>query len=481
MKVTFLTPPTLVGKRPAERTAGCTHVVYLAPNIYELTVAAVVEQSGRHTAAVADFVYHRQKPNHFDRFLTTDDSDVYAIWMVNLSVENDLAACERIHAMRPAARVMLMGPGATHYAERCLTDARVIVVRGEPELTALALLDALAGNSPLAGVEGLSWRDGDNIRHNPSRALISNLDTLPFPARHFISDRSYYNPKLNARRYTTAVTSRNCPYGCIYCVPSSLTFAREIEHRRLHGRKPPVALRSVENVEQELTLIRQMGYDGVGFMDDNFIWNETRTLALCDILRRLGLVWGCQARVDAITEPIARALGRSGCQYVDLGVESFNDEILRYIGKGITSDQITRAINLLKQYHVPVKLNILIGCSPLETPQTVADTLRRAKQADVDQVMFNIVSPFPGTEYYEICRKNGWLATPTGEYQPSDVQRQSILNLPHLSARQMEQALRRNNFSYFLSWAFVKRHAGRFSTPAQWGHALRALRVKLFG
>lgn len=479
MKVTFLTPPVLEGKRPAERTAGCTHVVYLAPNIYELTVAAVAERSGRHSIGVRDFVYEKLDTDDFKRYLEGDDSDLYAIWTVNLSIANDLKAARLILQLRPGAIIVLLGPGPTYFTDECLIDTRVVVVRGEPELTFEALLNTLADGGSLRDVEGLSWRDSEGNHRNAPRPLIGNLDALPFAARHLIADRNYLNPKLDCRRYTTAVTSRNCPFGCIYCVPSSLTFAREIEHRNVKGCKPPVALRSPESVEAEIAEIARMGYTGVGFMDDNFIWNLDRTRALCDIMRRHSLVWGCQARVDAITDPVAEALATGHCRYVDLGVESFSDEILRYIGKGITSEQIYTAVNLLKRHRVPVKLNILIGCSPLETRQTVADTLRRAKKLDVDQVMFNIVSPVPGTGYYDICRENGWLVG--GEYVPTDVQRHSIVNLPNLSARQMEAALRRNNFSYFLSWRFARRHLRQFSTPRQWIHAARALRLKLFG
>ncbi len=78
-------------------------------------------------------------------------------------------------------------------------------------------------------------------------------------------------------------------------------------------------------------------------MDDNFIWNEDRTVAICAIMKRYNMVWGCQARADAITEPIARMLGESGCGYVDIGVESFNDDILRYIKKGETAADIYKA------------------------------------------------------------------------------------------------------------------------------------------
>jgi radical SAM superfamily enzyme YgiQ (UPF0313 family) len=480
MRVTFVIPPVLQGKRPAERTAGCTHVVYLAPNIYELTVAAVVEQDPRNQVRYVDCVYDKYSHRRFERFLDGDDSEVYCVWMVNLSLVNDLEAISIMLARRPDCKVLLLGPAPTHFAQMCLIDQRIIVVRGEPEATVRELLQCLNDGTPWQQLQGVSClNDAGEVVENPPRPLIKQLDELPFPARHFIKDRRYYNPKLPAEGYTTAFTSRNCPYQCIYCVPSSLTFAREMEHRRYFGSKPPVAKRSVESVDAEMASLAESGYKVVGFMDDNFIWDEQRTLQLCQVMRKHNLLWGCQARVDAITETIAEALAHSGCRYVDLGVESFDDSILEYVKKGITSEQIYTAIDILKRHGVPVKLNILIGSCPLETPETVRHTLREAKRLQVDQVMFNIVSPFPGTKYYELCKSNGWLKG--GYYTPTDVQRHSIVDLPHLSARQMERALFRNNVSYFLSWQFLRKQWHRFSSWRQFSHALRALRIKLFG
>ena len=214
-------------------------------------------------------------------------------------------------------------------------------------------------------------------------------------------------------------------------------------------------------------------------MDDNFIWNEKRTKALCEVLRKYDFRWGCQARVDAITEPIARMLGESKCDYVDLGVESFNDEILKYIKKDITREQIYNAVGLLKKYKVPVKLNILIGTSPLETKESLRDTLRQARKIGADQIMFNIVSPFPGTEFYNLAKENGWIVT--GDYVPTDVQRSSIVSFPNLSNRDMEKILFRANLRYFLSPSFVWKQLRRFHDLNEFFCALKALRIKLFG
>lgn len=480
MKIAFVTPPVLIGKRPAERSAGCTHVVYPMPNIYELTVAAVVEEIQDCKVSYHDFSsQHNDK--QWKQWLTNNEHDIYIVWMVNLSLENDIKATHILHELRPQARVIFLGPGATYFIRRTLVHPHNIVVRGEAESTIVHLIETLKNDSPLSQVQGISYLDQDgNVCNNAPRPLISNLDALPFPARHLLNHRQYRNPKLKSDHYTTAFTSRNCPFHCIYCVPSSLSFAREIEYRKHNdGHKPLITMRSTTSVDREMHMLHQQGYTAIGFMDDNFIWNEQRTRELCDIMRRYDMTWGCQARVDAITPTIAQLLAQSGCRYVDLGVESFNDDILKYIKKGVTSQQIYDAIYTLKEHGVPVKLNILIGCCPLETRETVAHTLQEAKRLKVDQVMFNIVSPFPGTEFYQICKENGWLAT--GKYHPTDVQRNSIVNFPHLTAREMERALRHNNLSYFLSWHIISTHMRQFSSWKQFTHALKALKIKLFG
>lgn len=480
MKLTFIVPPCFDHKQPAERTAGCTRVVYLAPNIYELTVAAVLQQDERDEVVYKDFVYHKTSREDFREFLAGDDSDVYLIWTVNLSIDTDVDAIRQIRANRGNIPVILMGPGPTYFLDRCIVDKDVFVARGEPEATVAELVNRLREGRPVSDVKGASWMDDNGrIVNNPPRPLATDYDAIPFPARQLLGDAEYHNPKLKTGPYTTTITSRNCPYRCIYCVPSSLTFAREIEQRRESGHKPRIGFRSTENVRKEIAMLASQGYRAIGFMDDNFIWDEKRTRALCDIMKEYGMVWGCQARADAITEPIAKMLGESGCRYVDLGVESFNNEILEYIHKGETADDIRQAVGLLKKYNVPVKLNVLIGSSPLETRETVKETLRETKKLKVDQVMFNIVSPFPGTEYYKLCKENGWLEN--GEYVATDVQRESILNLPHLTSKEMERLLFRNNISYFLSPRFIVRQLGRFRSAKEFAHAFKALKIKLFG
>lgn len=409
------------------------------------------------------------------------DADVCLFWTVNLSIQNDIQVSQQIHARYVNLPVLFLGPGSTYFRKDVLIHPKNMVLRGEPDETVIELLEVLAkdySSADLNQVLGLSYCDEAGIHHTGMRPLMKSLDHLPIPARD-LTKVDYRNAKLKRSPYTTMVTSRNCPFRCIYCVPSSLTFAREMEFRENHGRKPTISFRSVEKVDEELCALHQQGYKAVGFMDDNFIWTEERTVAICASLKKYSMIWGCQARVDAITEPIAKALSESNCGYVDLGVESFNDEILKYVDKGITCEQIYQAVAILKKYKVPVKLNILIGTSPLETEETIKDTIRQAKRLKVEQLMINIVSPFPGTKFYTMAKENGWIEG--GEYRPTDVQRDSILNYPHLSGKKMEQLLFRSNLSYFLSPRFVLHHISKYRSFKDFFHSLRALKIKLFG
>jgi radical SAM superfamily enzyme YgiQ (UPF0313 family) len=477
MKITFIIPPVFDKERPAERTAGCTTVVYPMVNIYELTVAAILEKEG-YIVRYEDFISNKRSVEQLKEFLKKDQSDIYMLWSVNLSVKNDVKVSQEIHHCSPSSYIIYLGPGPTFYTKNFLQYPQQIVVRGEPDATIQELCRHIAEKQSYHELKGISFLGKeDKIQNNPPRQLLKDLDSLSFPARHLVDKHYFSNPKLKRSPYTAMITSRNCPFHCIYCVPGSLTFARELEHRAEAGKKPFISMRTPENVVEEIDLLASEGYKAIGFLDDNFIITEKRLKLIADALQKHGIIWGCQARADAITENIARILGESGCKYVDLGVESFNDEILKYIKKDMTRQQIIDAIGLLNKYKVPVKLNLLIGTSPLETKETIKDTLNTAIRLKADQVMINIVAPFPGTEFYNLAKENRWIVG--GDYVPTDVQHHSILSYPNLSNKEMENLLFRYNIKFFLRPGFIWRQIRRFSSFSEFMKAGKALINKL--
>jgi len=478
MKITFLIPPTFNSEPPAERTAGCTTVVYPMVNIYELTIAAILEEEG-YMIAYEDFISTKRDIQCFKRFLKEDKSDVYIFWSVNLSVKNDLEASALIHEYSPEAYIFYLGPAPTLSSKEFLQyPVKQVVFRGEPDITVKEACRLIASKEEYDELRGISYLTQEGtIKNNLPRELLKDLDSLPFPARHLINKDFFSNPKLKRSPYTAMVTSRNCPFQCIYCVPSSLTFARELEQRAVNGKKPFISMRTPENVVKEIDLLASEGYKAIGFLDDNFIITEQRLRIIAEALQRNGIVWGCQARADAITENIAHLLSQSGCQYVDLGVESFDDEILKYIKKNLTRAEIIEAIRLLNKYKVPVKLNLLIGTSPLETKASIKETLNTAIRLNVDQIMINIVAPFPGTEFYSLAKQNGWIVG--GEYTPTDVQHHSILSYPNLTNREMERLLFWYNIKFFIRPRFIFSQIRRFTSFTEFWKSCKALKNKL--
>ena len=122
MNITILVPPCYDHKQPAERSAGCTRIVYPMINIYELTLAATLRETGRHAIRYRDFVFNGLSIADFTSFLQTDDSDAYSIWTVNLSIDSDLQAINDIRKSHPNTPIVLFGPGATFYTAKCLVD-----------------------------------------------------------------------------------------------------------------------------------------------------------------------------------------------------------------------------------------------------------------------------------------------------------------------------------------------------------------------
>lgn len=473
MKITFLVPPPTDGKIP-ERVAGCAYLLYYVPNIFLLSAAAVLEKAGCEVRYIETTIKKWDR-RQFRTFLREDLSDIYSFYSVNLSQKTDMQALHDIREIRGDIPVVFFGPAPSDRPLEFVADDDTYAVRGEPEYTMLELVNALEDKSAINGIKSVSFRSNNGIINNDTREPIENLDELPFPARHLLEEKDvYYNPKLGMRPFTAVCTSRGCSYRCIYCVPSSLSFSRELEYKHYFDKKPPVRKRSSENIIGEFALLKSQGYKAVNMQDDQFVWGEERTIKICEGIKDLDIVWGCSARSDHLTEPIVRAMAAANCKFIDLGVESFNQEILDYVKKDIDVKKNEEAIRLVKKYGISAKINIMFGASPLETMETIRKNTEEVKRLKVDQVMYNIANPFPGTDFYKTAKENNLFVY--GDYKPVNVAKEANIAYPHLSKTDLERAVRSANFAFFLSPRFVLKNIRRIGSL----DALKAMFRKLF-
>ena len=463
MKVTFLTPPAVDGRAP-ERGFGCNYGVYNQPNIFPLYSAALLQEHG-HKVQVIDAPAERISEKEFKEMILNDDSDFYVFYTVFLSEETDKQWVEWIRFTKSYAKIIFMGSEPTSRPADFLFDERTFVVRGEAEYTLLGLVERW-GYVNILGLKrwgyvnilGLSWLNGNKIVHNPPRPLMTNaqLDKLPFPARHLIKANLYFNPKLQGRPSTVMLTSRNCFGRCIYCIPSSYTFAREIENKNHFGCKPRVGLRSAKNIIKEFKQLKQEGYKSVAIIDDNFVNGKERTIKICKGIEKLGLEWGCLARADQLQdEELLRCMKRAGCVWVDIGVESFDQRVLDYVQKDTKVGDQLNAIILLKKVGIEPKVNILIGACPYETESDVMWMLEVLKNLDVRFVSFAVAIPHPNTEYYNIVKKNKWFATKSKDFEPVDPTKQVIISLPNMNAKKLQELVSTAYRSYYFRPSYI--------------------------
>ena len=440
MKITFLMPPSLDGKREADRCYGCNYGIYFLPHLPTLYAATILHESG-FEVKIEDFAAKRKKEEDFVEFISQDDSDVYVFFTVFLTEETDIRARQIIRSIREDAKFIYCGTQPTWNPNAFLDREDTFVVRGEPDFGVLDVVNVIKGEKSIDEVRGISFVKNREIKHNPFREPIKNIDAVPIPNRSLLDHSPYYNPKLSKTPHTAALTSRGCPFKCWYCVPNSLSFARELEYKRYCGKKSAPRLHSVERVIEEFRKIAELGFKSVSIMDDEFIWSDDRTIAICEGIKDLNLEWSCLARPDFITEKSAKAMAEAGCSYVDLGVESFDQEVLDAIRKDMKVEDIRKGIKILKDYGIEPEINVLLGATPVDTEEKIRKTIEEVEKLDVNYVLYSIASPFPGTDFYYAAKEKGWFVTEDKEYKPVDPSKEAIISYPHLTKEKLEELL----------------------------------------
>lgn len=463
MKVVFLIPPVLDGTRDVDRCFGCNYSIYFLPLLPVLYMATLLK-SEADTVTIIDFPAHKKTRNDFEDFIREDDADVYIFYTVFLCQQTDRIARDMLRK-RPKgkAHFIFTGPQPTYFPDTFLDGEDTFVARGEPEFTVQELFRVLKSHAVPEALPGVSYFKGNAIVHNAAAPLIADIDQVPIPDRTLLDHKPYYNPKLRKMPHASIMTSRGCFGRCWFCVPSSLDYARELEHKSHFEKKPPPRLHSPQRVIEEFTQIARLGFRSVSVLDNEFLWSEQRTLEICEGIKGLGLEWSCLTRPDMITDKSAQAMAEAGCAYVDLGTESFDQRILDAIRKDMTPRDTRLAVETLRRHKIEVEINILFGATPEETEETIKKSIREVKKLNADYVLFSIANPFPGTDFYYAAKREGWMVY--GDYVPRDPAKDSIISYPHLSQKKLERLLAYAYLSYYFSPRYLMRQLLHLKGP----------------
>jgi radical SAM superfamily enzyme YgiQ (UPF0313 family) len=262
-------------------------------------------------------------------------------------------------------------------------------VTGEAELILPHLLEAILNGEVLRDIKGLAYKDknsGEIVVTPP--APLADPNEAPFPARHLLDNGRYYSFISQYRNFTPLMTSRGCPYRCIFC---------EQGGKRYRGRAP-------SNVVDEIEVaVREHGVRELDLFDSAFTIDKARVIGICEEIRRRGLeiVWTARSRVDCVDREMLAAMRGAGCLRVYYGVESGNLEILRILRKNVDIDRIREVVAETKRQGIRAFGYFMIG-SPTEDHATIRQTVRLALELDLDYAQFSRVTPMPGTRLYEM-------------------------------------------------------------------------------
>jgi len=349
-----------------------------------------------------------------------------------------------IKEVDPGIKVVIGGPHVTFIAKETLKECPFIdvVVRGEGEETFRELVNFFESSSEdtwsLEEVKGITFRKDNKIIETDSRSLIKNLDSIPFPAYHLLPMEKY---SLEGKRFATIITSRGCPFSCIFCSSS-----------RLFGKT--WRARSPENVIEEIKLLKnKYGVREIEFLDDTFTLNKKRAEKICELLikEKLDISWSCSSRVDTIDESLIEKLKKAGCHTIYVGVESGSQKILNIIDKGITLPQIEKTINLIKKVNINSFGSFILGI-PGETVKTIKKTINFAKKLNPSFVQFSICTPYPGTKLFEMAKEKGWLLTKDwSKYTILD----QVMKIPGMVTTNLNRWLLRAYLSFYLRPKFI--------------------------
>jgi hopanoid biosynthesis associated radical SAM protein HpnJ len=356
------------------------------------------------------------------------------------SLRNDAKVAEAIKSQKPATIIGFVGAHAAVLPTETLKASPAIDWVGRKEFDFTC--KEVAEGRPLSEVSGLSWRKDGKVVHNPEREMISDMDSLPWVTDVYKRDLEIEKYSIGYLKdpYVSLYTGRGCPAQCTFC----------LWPQTIGGHKYRV--RSADNVAAEMAHAKKLfpQVQEFFFDDDTFTANLPRAREIAQKLKPLGLTWSCNSRANVNYDTI-KLMKDCGLRLYLVGYESGNQAILDRIKKGIRLEEAREFTKNCKELGVVIHGTFILGL-PVETRETIEETIRYAMDLDVFSIQVSLAAPYPGTELYEMARQNGWFAAKKDKTDiiHDDGLQQSTLEYPDLSKEEIFEAVDRFYRTYYL-------------------------------
>ncbi|MBT4770496.1 MAG: radical SAM protein [Rhodospirillaceae bacterium] len=319
--------------------------------------------------------------------------------------------CSMIKEKDPDQKIIIVGGHVAALPERTVREESVdFACSGEGPITIRQLIDLLKSETPedFSRVEGLVWRDGDEIRTNPPAALIRDLDAeMPGSAWDLLPMEKYrahnwqcFGDLSRRMPYASVYTTLGCPYKCSFCCINA-PFGS-------NGYR----MRSPESVVDEIEhLYREYGVKTFKIVDEMFVLNERHVSGVCNLLIERGFsddinIWA-YARIDTVKDNMLEMLRRAGIRWLALGIESGSKHVRDGADKSLKTDDIVRIVREIQKVGINVIGNYIFGL-PDDDIKTMSETLELAKELNCEFANFYSAMAYPGSQLYKMAEENGW-------------------------------------------------------------------------
>ena len=363
-------------------------------------------------------------------FINKAKADFVLIETSTPSIFYDFDFCDSIKKMLPEITVALCGPHVTALPEEGFKKSKAdYILTGEYEKALLDLVKSIEEKKDFSSIKGIAYNSGGKIIVNERAELFKNLDDLPFPIRNKDIIHKYNEPSCRNYPNLPVMTSRGCPFKCIFCLESKVFYG-----------KPQFRFRSMENVMQEIELlINDYQVKEIFFDDTYFPLNRAKELAESILKKGFSVCWSCWIDRGA-SKDLLQLMKKAGCSGVKFGVESFSPDILKNAHKSVEFQQVNQLVKNCKKLGLFTHASYMFGL-PGETKGSMDLTIKKAFELKTTTSQFSIATPLPGTDFYNIVKENGWLITDDwSKYEGAGT---AVVAYPGVTAFDIEEGIKR--------------------------------------
>lgn len=262
-------------------------------------------------------------------------------------------------------------------------------------------------------------------------AYIDDLNLLPQPAYELLPLKKYYSPNTNLRTISM-ITSRGCPYNCIYCSKLQQTRYRSLNLNKI--------------IKQIELLVFEHRIQWIEFVDEIFTLQRARISNLCNeiIKKQISFYWGCGTRADKVDEDLLKLMHEAGCRKIGFGIETGSENIRFADNKRITNEQIVNAVNLCRKIKIKTVCSYILG-HPAETIEKMKETINFSQKLNSNFSYYFKMIPIPNSELFQRLITSGRM--------PQDIWKKYMLGVEPYPIYYPETVAKKEmDRLYFVAW-----------------------------